>query len=249
VLIAGGSTNLLTANGGPGTPVSSAEIFNPTGQTFTATVSPMSIFRAAATATLLPNGEVLIAGGSLAAGGNAGNSADLYNPNTGEFAPTGTMSVAREFAAAVLLPSGKVLVTGGTNNSAAPATSSAEFYNPGTGGFTATTNSMTAPRVFQTATVLPNGNVLIAGGAASPDPLTGLPNNVILSTAELYAPAAGTFTATGNMMTTGRAIMTATLLPNGLVLVAGGSNSVHGPLSTTDLFGVVPIGGGGGGSP
>ena len=88
------------------------------------------------------------------------------------------------------------------------------IYNPASGTFSAT-GSMTTPRFDgDTATLLPNGKVLVAGGYASGNPPS-------LASAELYDPATGTFSATGSM-TAARYGHTATLLPNGQVLVAGG---------------------------
>ncbi len=89
--------------------------------------------------TLLPNGEVLIAGGvgsSYGTTGGAGppsnnglNSAELYNPQTGTWAPTGNMTTLRELHTVTLLPNGKVLVAGGFNN-ASGTLKSAELYTP-----------------------------------------------------------------------------------------------------------------------
>jgi uncharacterized delta-60 repeat protein len=199
-------------------------------------------------ATLLPNGKVLIAGGY-----NAGylTSAELYDPTSGTFSATGSLGAARYGHTATLLPNGKVLIAGGSPNG-----TSAELYDPASGTFSAT-GSLTTARSFPTATLLPNGKVLLAGGYTSSaelyDPASGtfsatgsmssarawhtatlLPNGKVLvaggaggglylSSAELYNPASGTFSATGSLAT-GRWIHTATLLPNGNVLIVGGYN-------------------------
>jgi len=76
------------------------------------------------------------------------------------------------------------------------------------------TGSMTKARWLPTATLLPSGKVLIAGGLGY--------GNFALASAEAYDPVAGAFTATGSM-TTGRQYHTATLLPSGKVLIVGGS--------------------------
>jgi len=165
--------------------------------------------------TLLPNGKVLVAGG-------AGNplftplaSAELYDPAAGTFIATGSMTTARIGYTSTLLASGKVLVTGGFANAGALA--SAELYDPATGTFTVT-GSMTAIRFQHTATLLPGGKVLIAGGCSVL--IGGCGNNV--TSAELYDPATGAFTATGPM-TTGRRDHLATLLRDGKVLITGGA--------------------------
>ena len=160
------------------------------------------------TATLLPNGKVLVAGGN---NGPALSGAELYDPATGTWTATGSMGTARSRHTATLLPNGKVLVAGGFNELDG-FLSSAELYDPASGTWTATGNLGTG-RGFHTATLLPNGKVLVAGGN----------NGAVLSSAELYDPASGTWTATGSLGTA-RDLHTATLLPKGKVLVAGGSN-------------------------
>jgi WD40 repeat protein len=172
------------------------------------------------TATLLPNGKVLVAGGF---DGNivlAG--AELYDPASGTWSVTGSLRTARVGPTATLLPNGKVLVAGGTTGDSNLA--SAELYDPGSGTWTAT-GSLGAERQFPTATLLPNGKVLVAGGFGS----TGY-----LTSAELYDPASGTWSATGSLGTA-RELHTATLLPNGKVLVAGGFDS-SGLLASAELY-------------
>jgi Kelch motif/Galactose oxidase, central domain len=175
--------------------------------TFSLTGS-MNAQRYGSTATLLPDGDVLEAGGAA-----TGPSAELYNPATGTWTATGSMVTPRGGDTATLLPDGQVLVAGG--GSASGLLSSAELYNPATGTWTAT-GSMTTAREGQSATLLPNGQVLVAGGNGA---------SGFLSSAELYNPATGTWTATGSMETA-REDQGATLLGNGQVLVAGGYNSI-----------------------
>ena len=170
----------------------------------------MTVARAYHTATLLPDGKVLIAGGFDGSASLA--RAELYDPNAGTFVATGSMTVARSSHTATLLGSGKVLLAGG----AADEAPSAELYDPVAGTFTAS-GSMTVARVGHTATLLGDRKVLLAGGAKS-----GIATD-LLGSAELYDPVAGTFTATGSM-TAAREWHTATLLPNGMVLITGGSS-------------------------
>jgi hypothetical protein len=92
----------------------------------------------------------------------------------------------------------------------------------------ALTGSLNTARMFQTATLLDNGKVLIAGG------VDGFGYNTI-SSAELYNPASATFASTGSL-NTGRIFNTATLLNNGKVLIAGGTDSNWNNIATTELY-------------
>jgi hypothetical protein len=185
-----------------------------TSGTFTVT-GGMSAASDLNTATVLPDGEVLVIGDGT-------TSAELYNPATGKWAPTGAMSAARFEQTATLLPDGNVLATAGIGGAAGPF---AESYNPATGQWSPAIGGslplacMAAQdcRLGSTATLLGDGDVLVAGG------LTGTTSNGHSSSALLYNPAAGTWTATG-ALNTPRIDQTASLLPNGQVLVAGGEN-------------------------
>jgi WD40 repeat protein len=190
---------------------------------FTAT-GAMSSVRDQHTATLLPNGKVLVAGG-LVYGGTYTvlNGAELYDPATGTWATTGPMANARYGHTATLLPNGKVLVAGGINAWPASYTATAEIYDPTT-GLWSTAGTMAYPRIGHTAIQLANGKVLVAGGGIMYD-ATGVPN--LMTGSELYDPVAGTWSPTGNMLWT-TTQHTATLLANGKVLVAAGSSGYLG---------------------
>src|SRR5207248_2075996 len=152
------------------------------------------------TATLLPSGQVLVAGGEN--GNGFLSSAERYDSAGGMWMATGRLGTARFRHTATLLPTGKVLVAGGTT--VGSSLNSAELYDPVAGTWTAT-GSMGTARQNHTATLLSSGKVLVAGSGAG---IIGF------SSAELYDPAAGTWTATGSMGA-GRYDHTATLLPSG----------------------------------
>ena len=189
--------------------------------TWTATGS-MNVARAGFTSTLLPNGKVLVAGGCtqpfvLCHDGIA--SAELYDPSTGGWTPTGSMTTPRVSHTATLLPSGKVLVAGGEDD--VVGRSSAELYDPSAGTWTLTGN-MNTPRVAHTATLITSGPlsgmVLVAGGSSV---CAGcLP---VLASAELYDPSTGIWSYTGSM-TLARAFgnQSSAALHDGSVLVVGG---------------------------
>ena len=130
------------------------------------------------TATLLPNGKVLVAGGNFTGTGGALASAELYDPASGTWTATGSLATARYAHTATLLPNGKVLVAGGVGTSSTSLTS-AELYDPASGSWTAT-GSLATARGGHTATLLPNGKVLVAGGS----------NGSALASAELYVESA-----------------------------------------------------------
>ena len=198
--------------GGPLVP-GTAEMYDPATGTWMTTGSPDARF--AHTATLLPNGKVLVAGGFA---GVALSSAQLYDPATGTWTAAGSLNAARYDHTATLLPDGKVVVAGGNYNNTGGTLSSVEVYDPATGIWT-TVSALTTVRHSHTATLLPTGKVLVAGGR---DNNAG--NNIYVSSGELYDPATGTWTTT-SALSTGRAYHTATLLPDGRVLVAGGGNA------------------------
>lgn len=227
VLVAGGATAQRFLG-----VTNTAEIYNPSTGTFTRTGS-MNVARQGATATVLPNGKVLVAGGSQYINANAIASAELFDPKTGTWTPAGTMNVPRsQHIATLLAANGMVLVAGGGDGSRF-YTNSAELYNPGTDTWTLT-GSMSVARFGHSGTQLPNHQVLVAGGQSTQN-LGCPPCGNIQSSAELYDPGSGTWIPAGNM-TSVREHQFATLLPNGEVLEAGGAILTGGNTNTAELY-------------
>ncbi len=194
VLIAGGAQDTTSGTRN----LASAELYDPgTGQ-FGA-IGSMTIARSKHTATLLTDGRVLIAGGVSNVGSSDGvASAEVYDPKTGTFGPTGSMTTARPSHAATLLQDGRVLIAGGT------AVASAELYDPNTGSFTRTGSLKDTGAC--SAVLLQDGRVFVM---QDPD---GDP--------ELYDPGSGTFLWSDKIALGW--VDTTTLLQDGRVLIAGG---------------------------
>ncbi len=171
---------------------------------------PMLEPRSGHSATLLPDGKVMIAGG-MRRNQDFYKSTELYDPATGKFERSGDMTMARVGQAAVLLPSGKVLIAGGWIGHG--CTDSAELYDPATRQFT-TIARMTTRRGRPSATLLPDGDILIAGGGDHDSPGG-------ISSAELFHSATLSFLAISPMHSA-RIAHTATLLKDGRVLIVGG---------------------------
>jgi Putative Ig domain/Kelch motif/Galactose oxidase, central domain len=215
-------TKILVTGGWPasGSPLQSAELYDPSTFTSVATTSAMNAARANHTATLLSNGDVLLAGGYS---NGSTTSAEVYNPGSGNFTSTaGQMAVFRGEHTATLLTtgpdSGKVMIIGGSGFFPNPAATS-EVYDPATSTF-ANRPSLKTPRLRHTTTTLADGRLLIIGGG-----IDSMFYNPAISEVEIYNPLTQTFATLGDLLVD-RQNHTANLLTagpdQGNVFVAGG---------------------------
>lgn len=209
VLVAGGTTG----SGASITTLASAELYDPVADTWQQ-LPPMLKPRQGHTATLLPNGKVLLAGGLNATGWES--STEIFDPLSNSYATAAAMTTVRGAQTATLLPDGTVLVVGG-EIAGSTTLASAEVYDPIANTWTPA-GSLIAGRYGHTATRLGNGKVLVTGGCG------GGNCNPVLTDAELYDPTTRAWTPTAPTLTP-HATHTATLLGDGTVLIAGGSGN------------------------
>ena len=195
-----------------------AEIYDPVSGAFSPAGNTIASHGQGPTATLLNDGRVLITGGT-----SSQKSAEIFDPETDIFSLTDSMNMAHSYHTATLLPDGRVLIVAGQERPGPQTHDVAELYDPITGTFSLT-DGLREDRSGHTATLLSNGEVLVAGGTQTTIPGFG----IALSATELYDPVTETFRSSRNMSRQ-RSTHTATLLQNGLVLMAGGSsdNSVE----------------------
>jgi N-acetylneuraminic acid mutarotase len=210
VLVAGGNYEATTSF------LASAELYNPATGQWTNTGS-LATGRGFHTATLLLNGQVLVAGGFD--GTNYLNSAEIFDPAAGQWASTTPMNQGRSHHTATLLADGTVMVIGGYTGT--NSLISAEVFNPATKVWSSL-NPMNLDRSYHTATRLMDDTVLVVGGSGSNSTATAM-------SAEVYNPASGAWTLTGST--------TASLLPNGWVMVCGGTGGkrvgLYDPVAAT----------------
>jgi len=198
--------------------LSSSEIYDPSLGTWSSATAMSSQRRNHASITM-PNGLTLITGGRNDATPSGLSTVAIYNPANNSWTNGASLSTQRFRHSMTTAPNGRIIITGGLNTSGSPAVnnylSSVEIYSPSGDNYYQGSNLPEGRRGHFTA-VLPNGNVLVAGGA------TG--DNTISTTTKEYNTGdqrSNTFTATGSL-TTARAYHTATLLNSGKFLIAGG---------------------------
>jgi hypothetical protein len=199
---------VLVAGGSPGEAAfKTGEIFDPTAGTWTPTGTPMLYAHEWPVAAALCDGRIFVAGRPDA----NNHDAELYDPATNAWSSAGKMKLSHLYGTATLLPDCRVLLAGGYS-----ANTQAEVYNPAKGTFKGV-GSMNSERFFHTATVLADGRVLAAGGGVDANGQW-----LTYATADIFDPATGLWTKAAKLHHPRRA-HTATLLPDGTVLVAGGS--------------------------
>ena len=207
--------------GTPAANLTSAELYDPANNSWSS-ANNLTTPRRAHTATLLPSGKVLVAGGVGGTPEDYLKSAELYTPATNSWAPAASLTHVREYHTATLLGSGKVLVAAGFDGD---YVGTAELYDPVANSWSSAQNLATARRLH-TATLLGNGKVLAVGGGGTAG---------YLASAELYDAGANTWTPAPDL-TEARAGHAATLLTDGRVLVEGGVNAVGGTLVSAEVY-------------
>jgi hypothetical protein len=200
--------------------IPSADVYSEPANRFIKQKGSLHTPRDFATANLLPDGTVLIAGGFNDSLGSLA-SVELYNPTTEQFSVLDKpMQMPRELHTATSLTNGKVLIVGGLDLLVHHTLASAEIYDPINRSFAFTDGLMAADRFGHAACLLADGTVLIVGGTSAQFGHNGYSH--VLSSAEIFDPATGAFTRTKSDMSIGRDRPTASLLPDGKVLIAGG---------------------------
>ena len=220
VLVTGG-----TVDGGQR---QSAEIYDPVRRAWTA-AADMNTGREGHTATLLATGEVLVAGGYTGAERTA--SAELYDPASDTWTDTGSMAEGRFVHTGTRLADGRVLVAGGADSG---PLASAELFDPDTGTWSATGNDLAYARNGHTATLLADGDVLVIAGSGT-DPEVACASGGLLRT-ERYDPTTNMWQEARRLQFSARIGHTATLLPDGHVLLAGGQNCNNQTLGITVTY-------------
>ncbi len=202
-----------------------AELYQPASNAFIR-VGNLLTGRVSHSATRLPDGRVLIAGGWAPDGITA--TAEFYDPTTRTFSHAARLVTARASHIALLLQDGRVLLVGGEDGNQRPL-ATAEIYDPATGQFTQVSH-MHLARSSHVAVLLKDGRVLVMGGHRRR-------RGPVLASAEIFDPATGEFSPTGHMVVP-RHKHAAVTLQDGKVLVLGGSDArdSRGMYRSAELF-------------
>ncbi|WII70535.1 kelch repeat-containing protein [Bdellovibrio sp. 22V] len=198
--------------------LATASLYDPSTDTWSSAAS-LTTGRCFHTATLLPDGRVMVAGGrtensiSLVTA-NYISSVEIYNPTTNTWASAASMTAQRANHSAIVLKSGKVFIVGGRNTSTLVTTA---LYTPSSNTWAAGP-SLTKSRKDHTTTLLPDGKVVIIGG---------MDNLTLLADTTVYDPTAGAVGSFSNgpAMPAVRKLHTATLVGNRVFVVGGGSDT------------------------
>jgi hypothetical protein len=214
-ILLGNGTVLVTGGGSGAAVLATAEIYDPQTGTFSLAGSTgMTVARIWHSAARLHNGQVLITGG-FDVSGTSTAAAEIYDPATDNFLPTGGMSTRRARHTSTTLSNGTVLVAAGFGANLG-RNAVADIFDPASGSFTQTA-LLLGRRDSHFAVLMPDGKVLISGGD----------NLALLSfygiTTEIYDPSTQAFTQTGSMFI-GRLLCAAVALGDGRVLVTGGTD-------------------------
>jgi len=237
-------------------PPTLAELYDPVTGTFTATAAPL-VERDLASATLLADGRVIVAGGRgcnpcADLGGGVFTLRDtdvveLYDPATGQFVAAGTLSSSRGLATVTALVDGGAVVIGGNReefiDDGGAVTivnhplATAERFDPVTGALVPLAGTMATARAGHAAAALADGRVLVAYGALDAQ------QTLVPAAVEVLDPAAGTFTAVGTPVPDRPIFGLAVTLAGGSVLFAGGDGGLAASADVYDVAGGTLAGG------
>jgi len=203
--------------------LSSAELYDPTSSSWSATGSLSGVHTSSARAIKLTNGKILFHHYDSA----SDDRADVYDPTTGLWTKTLAYTMVRNAATIAPLPGGRAILIGGE---VGPMVSTTEIYDSATNAWTASA-PLAAVRESARAIALSDGRVLLSGGKSSPGPIS---LSFYLSSAEIFDPVAARWTSVGSMVAK-RTTHEMTLMPSGKVLVTGGIAGITS-LSSSELF-------------
>jgi hypothetical protein len=212
--------SFITGGGRVSAPLASTHFFEKDGGIESA--APMLAPRAAHVCIALPDGSILVAGGSSGPGGPT-NAAEIYQPATDTWTTTGAMLTARTNAAAILMNNHQVLIAGGETSGQIANT--LEIYDPAAARFRLAHGVLSSPRANHAIAVLADGRILIAGGSDGAR---------VLDTMDIFDPATEEIRSAG-FMTTPRSDFTATALADGRVLLAAGFDG-NAELATAEAY-------------